>query len=66
MSQASWNELKKLRKTLREYRHRIKEKCWDCIGQANRPKIECDIPNCSLYEVRPKHITNYKPKWWEH
>ena len=66
MSQASWNDLKKKKKELREIKARIKEKCWDCMGRNNIISVECGMQEvCPLYPLRPKHITNYKSKYIE-
>ena len=65
MSQASWNDLKRKKKELREIKTRIKEKCWDCMGQRNYISLDCEMTEdiCPLYPLKPKHITNYKPKF---
>ena len=38
-------------KSHREMEKAIKSKCYDCMG--HQKKIDCELFNCSLYQLRP-------------
>lgn len=57
MSKLQIKKIDSLQKQIRDFNERLEFECFDCGGrQIHGPGWDCQVPNCSLYEIRPKTI----------